>query len=436
MTLPFRLPHVVLHEEIRQDTSLKLNVAEQIEKCELPRVYSEHKVVIENPDECVLPISLYMDGVAYSECDSVVGVWVHNEASGRRHLLGLVRKLRQCDCGCRGRDTWQPILECLRWSLEVLANGIGPRTRHDGSPLRDSDLCLQPLVDRPLGFLAATMYLKGDWAEICERYAFPAHSSGLRPCFCCAAPPVALKSALGYSLDGGPHRFNTTEDYVEATERCELTRRLTAEQYYKVKDATFWDSRQNGFRGLALKCDIPELELLRGDRIEPCLSRLDVGTFESIATFPCEVHFWRTTEETITHHRCPLFSEAIGVSPHSIAIDALHTWYLGPLLIWVREAFWVVLQSRPWGPFSASAELANHNTITCLDNELRSFYKEWDAGHDIKCSRVSRLTMKMLGKSGKKKLKKVKAIQAWFLCLFFVHHFSIIWKPIAWTHSC
>eukprot|EP00969_Alexandrium_andersonii_P094284 4166027-Alexandrium_andersonii.AAC.1 len=128
-----------------------------------------------------------MDGVAYSEADTVVGVWMTNQVTERRHLIGLIRKRIVCACGCRGWCTWHPLLCFLKWSIAAMAAGVFPQTRHDGKPFAASEETRQELGGKPLRSKAAVVCFKGDWSEFCDRFGFPAHASSVRPCFCCSA---------------------------------------------------------------------------------------------------------------------------------------------------------------------------------------------------------------------------------------------------------
>ena len=68
--------------------------------------------------------------------------------------------------------------------------------------------------------------------------------------------------------------------------------------------------------------DIPELGLAEDDRLEPSPDVRDVGLFEDL-TPPFTVTFWRCSLDTITRHRNPLFSDAVGITPRITTIDRL-----------------------------------------------------------------------------------------------------------------
>eukprot|EP00969_Alexandrium_andersonii_P313222 13838924-Alexandrium_andersonii.AAC.1 len=74
MQVPFLPPHELLDAELEEDPSL----LDRLEDCleTLPPVYHDNPVVRSAaPDEKVIPLQLYLDGVPYSNGDSVVALW-------------------------------------------------------------------------------------------------------------------------------------------------------------------------------------------------------------------------------------------------------------------------------------------------------------------------------------------------------------------------
>ena len=72
--------------------------------------------------------------------------------------------------------------------------------------------------------------------------------------------------------------------------------------------------------------DMPEWGLLKGDRLEPIPTMIDIGGFDGINMFPFSVCFWRRSLETVCRRRNPLFDERIGITIENvIAVDSLHT---------------------------------------------------------------------------------------------------------------
>ena len=137
--------------------------------------------------------------------------------------------------------------------------------------------------------------------------------------------------------------------------------------------------------------------------------------------------FWRPSRETLVRHRCPLWDETIGLTPvTSIALDMLHTFYLGPLQAWARVAVWYVIDSPMWTGRVGNVDEKVHTSLAFLKNELFAFYKAYASrpGGEV-LSRVSDLKPKMVGTTKHRKLK-LKAMEtggiAWFLHDFLSRH--------------
>ena len=163
-----------------------------------------------------------MDGVSYSLTDSVLGIWLICVPTQARYLVGAVRKSLVCRCGCRGWCSYWSILNWMKWSIEALARGSYPTSRHDGEPWLVTDNYRRELAGQPLTMKSAIIRLKGDWAEFCERFGFPTWQSSLRPCFLCASSGDDL-----YNLGGGASgnlrwHINTDAEVDRACARCEL----------------------------------------------------------------------------------------------------------------------------------------------------------------------------------------------------------------------
>lgn len=204
-----------------------------------------------------------------------------------------------------------------------------------------------------------------------------------------------------------PWHNNTDEDYEEAALACEVWVVMPAEGHARIKRLLRYDKRTTSAssNGRALTRDVPELGLRAGDRLEPCESLPDVGDFEHISVFPARVQFWRPSQASIVHHRCPLWQPEFGLTPaRSIAIDLLHSYYLGPLQVWARESFWMLLECGIWKSAGHTDKENMVMAVSVLQRELFSFYAEaatTNPGEDL--SRLAALTPKMLGIGGKSK---------------------------------
>ncbi len=73
----------------------------------------------------------------------------------------------------------------ISWSLVALARGEWPSARHDGGPLRPSDVWRATTAGQTIHMRAACLYVKGDWAELTATLGLPSWNSGVRPCYTC-----------------------------------------------------------------------------------------------------------------------------------------------------------------------------------------------------------------------------------------------------------
>ena len=100
-----------LAEELADDPSIKGIMRDTFD--DWPPVYRHHAVVLRCARGEAIPIAFYLDGVPLAKRDSVLGFWIVNLASGKRHCLVVLRKGFMCKCGCRGWCSLWPIFEFL-----------------------------------------------------------------------------------------------------------------------------------------------------------------------------------------------------------------------------------------------------------------------------------------------------------------------------------
>ena len=421
MDIPTRPAHELLAEEIAGDSSILFRAREQVEKKELPNCYYNHPVV--QSSEIVVPIGIYMDGVPYSQHDSAVGMWIVNLTTNARHVCAIIRKSIVCQCGCRGRDTFHQVMLFLRWCLCSLACGIYPDLRHDGKPFGPSDIHRAECAGKPLGFKAAVLWIKGDWAEFCDRFGFPSHGSRMRPCFCCnVLGGLIMFDPTGISLLDVPWRPSTDEDYENAAVRCEIRVLLARHDWDIIRIILAYDKRKDGSHGLALTRNYMPLSLVAADRVEPTETMGDAAEiFDEPEHWPLPVTFWRPSRSSIVLFRNPLWAPEIGVTPQkTIALDLLHTFYFGPMHIWSRETLWELFTNRIWCDASVTETEAILLQLMSFKRELFAWYDEQQrAGHDV--TRISNMTNKMIGTSDRR-LLKTKAMETFWLgkCLLFM----------------
>ena len=130
------LAYESLWDEIQNDPQLLQQICPE----KFPSAYSEHPIYKKSVAEgrpAPLPLALYTDGVRYlsmlnSNTDSLIGVWIVNVLSQKRHLVCSMRSNLMCACGCKGWCSMWCILKYLQWILLALARGIRPRARWNG----------------------------------------------------------------------------------------------------------------------------------------------------------------------------------------------------------------------------------------------------------------------------------------------------------------
>ena len=416
--LPVAVPHEQIMEDIAHDTLSKLN--ESVENGTLPKCYYENPIVKANPFERILPLVLYLDGLPYSQLDSVIGFWLCNYITGKRYLIGVLRKRCLCKCGCRGWCSLAPIFAFLAWSLIAMSLKTFPDFRHDGSALDPTRLQLAGSV---MAIRAILMYIKGDWAEYAQSLGFPTWQSNVRPCFLCNAVGDLMCLHSGAGLHNWPPelRENEDDDYYESCDRCEIhivLARCTLTLLLNV--GKLWqDKRADGNKGRCLSADVPSLGLRRGDRLEPSVAVMDVFALERIVSFPFPIVFWRSSMETVCRHRNPIFIRELGLSPYKVlTIDLLHCLFLSILNAFCQYVILFLLECGTWGPYGS--ETQRETSILIFKAALFQWYKDrhkLDSKENL--TRLSDFTKSMLGEDDGGKLK-TKGAETWGVLLFLV----------------
>ena len=409
LTLPL---HELVAESVENDPTLLVKLDERAEEQSLPEVYAQHPVVLASP-EPVLPISIFVDGVPYSNSDSVVGFWVQNELSKKRSLFAVLRKSTICDCGCRGWCSYWAVFEFARWSLGALAAGIFPAGRHDGQPWRASDEGRQGKAGEHIGFRCAVVFLKGDWSEYCHTMGFPMWNDTQRPCFECNASIERLYE-IPHWPPLGPWRQNEENDYFEACSRCEIEIVLEGSADRDLLLSRL--ARSESGRGICVTA--PVLGLREGDRLVPQESLHDPGLLAAVEAFPLRLIFWRASRETLARNRCPLFNQELGVSPHRVmTVDTLHCAYLGVFQTFAKAAIWALVRG---GKYTSRTSIEEQvaTAVLVIRMELASFYSR-QAAAGVELTHVTKFRAKTIGENSDPKLR-TKGAETWGF-LLFVH---------------
>ena len=226
---------------------------------------------------------------------------------------------------------------------------LHPFETWDGKAIDDpirAALCGESLL-----FCAACCLLKGDWAEFCTTVGFTTWTNLIAPCFCCWATKANYlqDEAFGAHTDVWPDF--TWDDYVQAcvdSERKVLVSTTTLLK--RIVGALFYDRREKGSHGRALRWDITGTSLLAGDRLEPSQELTDVGRIDSLTSrdLPILLTFWRCSVQERVKHRNPLFDATIGITPRIMTADLLHAYNLGCLMIFCRELVWQMFWDSVW----------------------------------------------------------------------------------------
>ena len=96
---PVLVPQEELDAELRDTPGWAEELQTAINEGAFPPSYDDHPVVVASTRP-VVPIALFVDGVPYSHVDSIIGFWIINMLTGRRHLVAAVRKAILSCCGC------------------------------------------------------------------------------------------------------------------------------------------------------------------------------------------------------------------------------------------------------------------------------------------------------------------------------------------------
>ena len=413
-------PHEILDAFVSEQPDIVAKLDNAIAKHEVPPNYFTNPIVQSSADR-PLPLGLYLDAAPYSLTDSCVGIWVQDLITNRRWIMALVRKRICCQCGCRGRCTFQPILDWLKHSLRACADRRWPTRRHDLEPWQHpQDSIREAKAGQPLAIRGVVLQLRGDWAEFQQRLGFPSWASNMRPCLACAADPSGLYRISECSVVSLPWRLNSHQDIDQACSRCEIKVSIDELSMRRLSNLLRYDKRtsSNAKLGRCLVQDVVEFGLLAGDRLEYSDVLSDVGLLESLdfdAQEKYEVVFWRRSRETACLFRCPLWDERIGLTADNVlCIDLLHTFHLGVLLVYVRCAIWKLLEAGAWPAREGTAAERYRNSVLQLRNELFNWYTRF---RDKTLTRLAYLTPAMLG-APSNRLLKIKAAETYGLLIF------------------
>ena len=94
-------------------------------------------------------------------------------------------------------ETWVDICAVVKWSLQILATGVWPTCRHDGTPWRKSD-CKRTAA-RTLQ-RSCVVEIRADWDWMSKVYGFPAHNVLEGMCWKCKCQPHQVTGEIRKKL--------------------------------------------------------------------------------------------------------------------------------------------------------------------------------------------------------------------------------------------
>ena len=367
-----------LAAEMADTPGIMQNIAAGIRRNEWADNFLEHPLVKDCGPEGIIPLGLYIDGVQYQRRNSTIGFWVINLMTQRRHLMVVLQKRDLCRCGCKGYCSLYPTLSFVEWSIASLVSGMYPATRHDG-PWEDGSVGKQ-FSCQPLGFKAVPVLFKGDWAEFAGTLGFRSWAHHGHPCFRCFAtggPVGTIKQSAGLSAIEEPWATKTMTAYEQACSACEVKVQVNNRLDMNLVVGNLqYDKRRAGSCGRALIADVPRFRLCKGDRLEPSISVPDIAAVELCTDYPIELTFWRVANESLTRHRCPIFSRRSCILPEILCVDELHTMHLGCFQDYVLAVFWHALECDVWDVRGHLQEEAYvQKAVLLLRGDLFAWYK-------------------------------------------------------------
>ena len=328
-----------------------------------------------------------------------------------------------CQCGCRGWCSVWTVLSFLRWSLTAAAKGMYPDTDMFGQPWpADSP---RAKLTGELNFPMAVLQIRGDWAEFAHSLGFATWSSVLYPCMFCHAEATNWHDLQGVSLLHSPWREVTPEEYNVSCGLCEQVRVITPEQHRRIRVSLAAHKGRDGPRGKCLVCDLPDLGLLKWDRLEPSGSVPDIYAFDSLpaSSFPLQVTLWRRSAETTVRHRCPLFAIP-GVTLLTVKVDALHTVHLGVAQVYCMHCIWELICADLYSLGGRETDKFQ-NTVLRMRASLRDYYKRLPAGVRKETTEVQEFSVQLLGSRDHRqfntKAMETKGLVGWVVELLREH---------------
>ena len=93
-----------------------------------------------------------------------------------------------------GPNSWDDILEVVRWSLTSCFLGLHPHTRHADTAWRRTDKARAKQAGKYLGTKSVLVEVRGDWKFFGETFGFPKHNTKKGCCWLCECTPAQVRA--------------------------------------------------------------------------------------------------------------------------------------------------------------------------------------------------------------------------------------------------
>ena len=184
--VPMQLIHEVVAVLLKHGFREKLLAKDHFDPLSL-----QHLLSCEAQAMCeLLGIGIWGDGAPTQwdrgESIDVISLSLPGLAGDYRNLripLLVLPHSRMCS------ETWTDVFAIIKWSLTILATGVWPTARHDGSAWAATDK--SRVAARPL-LKGALVEVRQDWKFAAEVFGFPSHNTAAGCCWACKCTPAEV----------------------------------------------------------------------------------------------------------------------------------------------------------------------------------------------------------------------------------------------------
>ena len=165
---------------------------------------------------------LWGDAAPYTNKDSLY-LLVGSILSGEhrdRWWLSAIAKRRICNCGCKGRHTFERLFEVLVWQFKCLLRGKHPSVTHDNKPFEFGS-ARRKKAGRDLRVRGCLLRKQGDWSWLKQCLGLTGwrgEGEDCRICYRCPAQVDGRFPAYDFSSSASWRRnlFSTSDWWAHA----------------------------------------------------------------------------------------------------------------------------------------------------------------------------------------------------------------------------